>query len=176
MPWLAFLAAFFKSISTVSEKQVLKDTDAEIYTSELSFVLAIVSLPFLFFVKNFSFGVLDLLIVYVASIFSIISSVTAAYVIKKLDVSESSVLFSLSPIFITLLAVAFLKESLSALQVVGIIISCFGIFILEYHNKEHRGAAALPANAISHGAMSTLIEKNPVSDKNGMIYVIFFIF
>lgn len=175
MTWLAFVAAFFKSLSTLSEKKILQDEDAGVYTSEISFVLAIVSLPLLFFVKNFTFDRFDLLIVYILSVFSIISSVTAAYVIKKLDVSESSILFSMSPIFISFLAVLFLKETLSSIQIAGILLSSFGLFVLEYHSSEPRGATAIPAIAMPHSATKILIENNPISSRSYFIYIIFFI-
>lgn len=152
MPFLAILASLFKAIANIAEKQVLTKEDVEIYSSQLSFVLAFISLPLLFFVKNFDLSSTTLLIIYATSIGSIVAALISVWIIKKLDLSESAVLFAASPIFVAVFAIFFLNETLSNLAIIGIVISCLGIFILEYHSPKkekhplgvHGTTSALP--------------------------------
>lgn len=136
MTFLAILAAFFKSVANVAEKQVLTKEDVEIYSSQLSFVLAFISLPLLFFVKSFDVSNSALLLIYGASACSIIAALTSVWIIKKLDLSESAVLFAASPIIIAVAAGVLLGERLSLVAIAGILVSALGIFILEYHNPK----------------------------------------
>jgi len=147
---LAFLATLFKSLVSVSEKHVLKNENSSIYASELSLVLAIVSIPLFFFVSNFSIDGKTLTFIYLVSILSFVTSITSAYVMKKLDISESSALFALSPILVATLASIFLKELFSLVQILGIIISCIGVYILERHNFNKDTLNVQPAHAIPH--------------------------
>ncbi len=148
MVFLALLASFFKSIASIAEKQVLLDEDVEIYSSQLSFVLAFISLPLLFFAKNLDISNAALILTYATSLCSIVAALTSVWIIKKLDLSESAILFAASPIIIAVAAGLLLHERLTPLAIAGIAVSCIGIFILEYHNpKSEKHSLAFP---ISH--------------------------
>ena len=135
MSWISFalIASLLKSISNISEKHVLFKEDALSYTTAFSLAIAILSLPFLFFIKDTSLSSTDLLIIYISSLTSVASSLTAANCIKKLDISESAPLYALSPLIVTFLSIIILKEHVFPLQLVGILITVFGVFVLEYH-------------------------------------------
>ncbi len=151
MSWLslALVAALLKSFSSVSEKQVLNKEDAAVYTSAFSFVIAFISLPLLWFVKDTDLTAVDFGIIYIVSIVSVVSSLTAAECIKKLDISESAPLFALSPLLVTFMSVFFLHESINFFQLIGILISVFGVFVLEYHTHrdEDKGQIKNPRAA-----------------------------
>jgi drug/metabolite transporter (DMT)-like permease len=137
MTWLflALFAALCKSLSVIAEKKVLQTEEAEIYTSQISLWLAIFSLPLLYFVQDFNVSLPILLIIYATSIASLVSALAASHVVQKLDISESSALFALSPIFVSTLAIILLKEILSPFQIIGIVVACIGVVILELHQK-----------------------------------------
>jgi drug/metabolite transporter (DMT)-like permease len=165
MVFLALLASFFKSIANIAEKQVLTEEGVEIYSSQLSFVLAFISLPLLFFVKSFDISNSALLVTYGASFCAIVSALTSVWIIKKMDLSESAVLFAASPIIIAIAAGVLLHEKLTPMIITGILVSCLGIFILEYHNpKSEKHNLAFPA---PHGI--------PGPDKKMILYFILFI-
>ncbi len=162
MVFLALLASFFKSIASIAEKQVLTDEGVEIYSSQLSFVLAFISLPLLFFVKSFDMSNSTLLIIYGTSLCSIVAALTSVWIIKKMEISESAVLFAASPIIIAITAGIFLQERLSPIAIAGILVSCFGIFILEYHNpKSEKHNLAFP---VSHAI--------PGPERKAVLYLI----
>ncbi len=165
MTFLAILAAFFKSVANVAEKQVLTKEDVEIYSSQLSFVLAFISLPLLFFVKSFDISNSALLLIYGTSACSIVAALTSVWIIKKMDLSESAVLFAASPILIAIAAGVLLGERLSPIAIAGILISGLGIFILEYHNpKSEKPTIAFHAP-----------DGIPGPEKKGALYAILFI-
>lgn len=130
---LALGASLLKTFSTLSEKQVLTKASPAAFTASASFIIAFISLPLLYFVKNSEISNYALFITALCALFSTVSAFTSAYVLKNLDISESATLFALSPIVITFLATIFLHEELAIIQYVGIGISCIGIFILEGH-------------------------------------------
>ncbi len=173
MPFLAILASLFKAIANIAEKQVLTKEDVEIYSSQLSFVLAFISLPLLFFVKSFDLSGAMLLLIYMTSIASIVAALISVWIIKKLDLSESAVLFAASPIFVALFAMFFLRESISDLSMIGIVISCLGIFILEYHNpKSEKHVPGIHGTA---SAMPTLSAELAGPKKKPMLFVLLFV-
>ncbi len=165
MVFLALLASFFKSIANIAEKQVLTDEDVEIYSSQLSFVLAFISLPLLFFVKSFDISTSALLIIFGTSFCSIVAALTSVWIIKKMDLSESAILFAASPIIIAITAGILLQEKLTPMIITGILVSCLGIFILEYHNpKSEKHNLTFPA---PHGI--------PAPEKKMVLYFILLI-
>mgnify|MGYP000659136237 CR=1 FL=1 len=117
-----------------------------------SSLIAFTSLPLLYVVDITSISSIALFLIFISSICSTASAITSAYVLKHLDVSESASLFALSPILITILSIVFLGENLSIIQLIGIGISCIGIFILEGHRhytKQTSHDSAL-AGTLSH--------------------------
>lgn len=138
MTWitLACIAALFKSLATISEKHLLVKENASDYISGISFIIAICSIPLLYFVKDFTISSETFWITYGLSILAVIDALAIAYVVQKLDISESSVLFATTPIVVALFGTIFIDELLTQSQVFGIIISSLGLFILEHkHTK-----------------------------------------
>lgn len=147
MNWLvlALIASVLKAFANISEKEILKKEDATIYASAFSLVIAFASVPLLFFVGPINLSGVSLTTIYITSLISIISSITAAYSIKKLDISESTGLFALSPILVTLFAVVFINESLVPFQILGIALSALGVYVIE-HNFSYHSATGIPIN------------------------------
>ncbi len=141
MTWvtLATIAAFCKSFATISEKEILTKESTSNYITGVSFIIALFSLPLLYFVKDSHITFESILWIYGLSIISAIDALAIAYVIQKLDISESSALFATTPIVVALFGTLFLNELLLPLQIVGIILSSVGLFILEYKHKNKHG-------------------------------------
>jgi drug/metabolite transporter (DMT)-like permease len=87
-------------------------------------------------VKDFSFTSIDLLITLGLSMISVMSAVSITYVIKKVDISESSALLAMTPIFVAICGFIILNEKITSMQLAGIALSSVGLFILE---KKHGG-------------------------------------
>lgn len=138
MTWvtLALLAALFKSLATISEKEVLIKSDASNYMSGISLVIALASLPLLYFVKDMSLTLDIVWIILFFSILAAINGLSISYVIQKLDISESGVLLATTPIIVSIMGMVFIGEFLTPMQVLGIFVSAIGLFILEFKKKE----------------------------------------
>lgn len=137
MTWitLACIAALFKSLATISEKELLVKENSSDYISGISFIIAICSVPLLYFVKDFNISAETLWIVYGLSLISVVDALAIAYVVQKIDISESSALFATTPIIVALFGSIFIGEFFTQSQMLGIVLSSFGLFILEYKRK-----------------------------------------
>lgn len=168
MTWitLALIASLAKAFANLSEKQILTKEEASVYVSVFSFVIAFLSLPLLFFVEDPHLSIETGLIIFFISTLSVASALTAAYVIQKLDVSESAGLFALSPLFVTIFATIFLRETVAVVQIAGIIISILGVYILEHRFNHHLVLGI-------HGQEKLVLTNHSV--KKTLTYVIFII-
>lgn len=138
MQWLSFslLSAFFKSLSTITEKEILFKEKVVNYTSGILFIISIFSLPLLFFVKKMDLSLSTLYVIFALSLLGMINTLLFTYILKKIDIGESSVIFATTPIIVAIMGIIFIGESLSSIQTLGIIISSLGLFILEFPEKE----------------------------------------
>ena len=155
MPWisLSLLSAFFKSLSTISEKEILFKEKVTDYTSGISFVISIFSLPLLLFVKNMSLSLEIFWLIFLFSFISITATLAFSYILKKIDIGESSVLFAIQPIIVAIMGSLFISEFLTTLQTVGIIVSSLGLFILEFPEKKKHDQEILihnPETPVKH--------------------------
>jgi drug/metabolite transporter (DMT)-like permease len=132
---LAFAAAFFKAFATISEKEILLKKDIFDYVSAGSFLVAIISTPLLYFVKDMSLTLETIFFIFASSILSVTCALSLSYIVKKLDISESSALISVTPIMVAIFGAFLIKEFLSWIQVLGIITSSIGLFVLEFKTK-----------------------------------------
>jgi drug/metabolite transporter (DMT)-like permease len=153
MTWilLACVAALFKSLATISEKELLIDESPSEYISGISFIIAIFSLPLLYIVKDMSITSESLWFTYGLSILSVVDALAIAYVVKKLDISESGALLATTPIIVALFGTVFINELLTTSQIAGIILSSFGLFILEFKHRNKKGQEIDPTDHIDNG-------------------------
>lgn len=156
MTWilLACIAALFKSLATISEKEILLKENTSDYISGISFIIAIVSLPLLYFIKDMHLSVPVFWMIYGFSVLSVVDALAIAYVVQKLDISESSALFATTPIIVALMGTVFINELLQPFQVAGIILSSLGLFILEFKHRNSLGheinTKEFPDNSQTH--------------------------
>lgn len=156
MTWitLACIAALFKSLATISEKELLTKESTTEYISGISFIIAICSLPLLYFITDVHVPAGSLWFIYGLSILSVINALAIAYVVQKLDISESSALFATTPIIVALMGTLFINELLTTSQIAGIILSSFGLFILEFKHRNKQGhdinEKEFPNNGVTH--------------------------
>lgn len=138
MTWitLACIAAFFKAMGTITEKEVLFNKSVHDYISGGSLLVAVFSLPLLYFVKDMSLESDSIVLIFLLSLLSVVSAISLGYVVKKIDISESSSLMSVTPIIVALFGAVFIGELLSTMQVIGILISSIGLFVLEINFKK----------------------------------------
>jgi hypothetical protein len=79
---LAFAAAFFKAFATISEKEILLKKDIFDYVSAGSFLVAIISTPLLYFVKDMSLTLETIFFIFASSILSVTCALSLSYIVK----------------------------------------------------------------------------------------------
>jgi drug/metabolite transporter (DMT)-like permease len=132
MTWFiyAIISSFCASLATILEKKVLQKEHTSVFSASLSVVAALTTLPFLF-VYNPRIPLEALSFMIVASILATIAFVEVTKGIRHLEISSSAPLFLLSPLITTVLAFIFLGETLTRLQLFGMLLLLIGAYVLQ---------------------------------------------
>ncbi len=134
--WFTFaiISAFCASLSTIIEKKVLEKEHSSTFSAILSFLAAIITLPALYIYRDFDIPLMVWPILIVSSLLVTIAFLEVTSGIRHLDISNSAPLFLLSPLMTALLAFVFLGETLSVLQLSGMVLLGVGTYILQTKN------------------------------------------
>lgn len=135
--WLSFaiISVILLSASSILEKKALVKEHALEFSAYLSFYCFLISIP-LFFIFNNGRGVelIPLVTIAITAIIGGIAFLLVVRSIRHMEISEVSPIIAIGPAMAAILAFIFLGEHLSALQVTGLIVIIFGIYILELKN------------------------------------------
>lgn len=131
---LTVIAVFFIVTETVLEKKTLVGTRSMEFAALFAFGNAIVLLPLLFKINFTQLNSEVLFLIFLAAIPSASASFLAFKTIKHNQLSEAAPIFALMPLVVTLFAFVFLKEKVTASQLLGIIMIVFGMIFLELKN------------------------------------------
>ncbi len=133
MTWFtyALISAGLLAITSLLEKKALKVEHAAEFSTVLAIMNAIVSLPLFFIYGVPKLNILSFLIILLVSILAAIAYLLTARSVRHLDISLSSPFFVLAPGINAFFAYIFLGESLTALQIFGILIMLTGSYILQ---------------------------------------------
>lgn len=135
--WLSFaiISVILLSASSILEKKALVKEHALEFSAYLSFYCFLISIP-LFFIFNDGRGVelIPLVTIAITAIIGGIAFLLVVRSIRHMEISEVSPIIAIGPAMAAILAFIFLGEHLSALQVTGLIVIIFGIYILELKN------------------------------------------
>ena len=137
--YFALMSSLLLGIFTILEKFSLKEEHATAFASAFSFIAAILSLPLLLLSRNITFSVFQLVLVFANGVLMALTYLLAARVYKHGSVSVASAAFSSLPsVFVVLLALPLLGETLSYTQYVSIAVITVVIYSLLFdHRKEH---------------------------------------
>ncbi len=133
--YLVLGAIIFATTGSIIEKKTLyKEHAMEFSTVFYIFItlIAFILLPF----TNFNFPVYYLLIIYILSWIDAIGFLFIAKGTRHMQLSSASPLMAFSPVMLAILALIFLKETLSLTQLSGIALVLFGSYILELKPKK----------------------------------------
>ena len=132
IPWYfyALFYVIFKTIFQITRKEALEKTHAMSFES-LRTIFVVIFACFLIPFMDFSFDLINLWWVYLASIFGTIGILFAAKAFKHGQISLISPLGNLRPGFVAILALIFLSETLRVKQIIGILIILISAYLLE---------------------------------------------
>jgi uncharacterized membrane protein len=136
MTWfaIALLSAFLSAFAAITQKKVLFNIGALEFSFLLSLVNLVFSIPFFFFIDYGTINSFNLTILLIKSVIGVAAFFCVMISLKNLDISNALPLLALTPGFIAVFAFFFLGESLTSLEVVGLILLMAGTFVLESSN------------------------------------------
>lgn len=138
MTWfiLALISALLSATASIFEKKILFKLGA----LEFSFLLAICnlifSIPFFFSIDFASVQISSLFFLYLKSILGAFAFWCVMLAIKNMELSGALPLLVLTPGLVALFAFLILGESLSNLEIIGMLLLLIGIYILERRGKD----------------------------------------
>ena len=133
---LAFISAVLSATAAISQKKVLFKLEALEFSFLLSLFNMIFSLPFLF-INDLSIITFNtLLLLYLKTILGTLAFWCVMLAIKNLEISKALPLMVLTPGLVALTAFAFLGESLTSLEISGMLLLLAGTYILESKAKQ----------------------------------------
>ncbi len=135
--WLSFaiISVILLSASSILEKKALVKEHALEFSAYLSFYCFLISLPF-FIVFNDGYvpELVPLLVIALTAIIGGVAFLLVIRSIRHMEISEVSPIIAIGPAIAAIFGFIFLREYLSMLQVIGLVVIVFGIYILELKN------------------------------------------
>lgn len=131
---LTITAVFFVTFETILEKRTLSEARTLDFAAMFAFGNAIILSPFLL-IADFSqidWHILGL--IYLASLFSTVTSLLVFKALKHSAISEVAPILALLPLVVSLLAFFILGERMNLVQATGLLLMVAGIMFLEFKN------------------------------------------
>ena len=136
--YFALLSSVMLGIYSLIEKKALKKEHATAFSSAFSFVAALISLPFIL-LANFSMTPLQLILIFINGIIIALTYLLAARIYRHGSISAAAGPFSALPsLFVAVLAFIFLREELSMLQYLSIIMIALVIYVLLFERRNDK--------------------------------------
>lgn len=128
---LAFTSAIFSASAAIFEKKALQKTSALNFSFLLSAFTLIFSIPLLFFVNFNKIEIDGILVLYGKSILGAVAFLLVMSGLRKLEISSSLPLLVLTPGVVAIFAFILLGESLTTIEVLGMVLLLAGTYILQ---------------------------------------------
>lgn len=132
MDWLVFslITALLVGIQSIVQKKTLLKEHAMEYSATIAVVILAISLPLFLIVDYSRVQVYPLFILYIGSIFGALGFLLVAKAVRHMDISAASPLLVLGPGITAIFAFIFLGETLSFIQIGGIVLLILGSYVL----------------------------------------------
>lgn len=131
---LVIIAVLFIVFETFLEKKTLSNARTFNFAAIFAFGNAILSIPCLFITDLSQINSYLLVIIYIASLFSTITSLLIFKAMKHGAISEVAPILALLPLVVSLLAFFILGEKINIFQLIGLFLMVIGIMFLEFKN------------------------------------------
>ena len=134
--FLALISAFFSATAAIIEKKVLFKEKALGFSVALALLNLIIAIPFFFFINFSTLTTAGLLVLFIKSFLGALAFLCVMIGIKNLEISKALPLLVLTPGLVAIGALIFLKESLSQLEILGMILLLGGTYVLQLKGKQ----------------------------------------
>ncbi|MBT3691274.1 EamA family transporter [Candidatus Woesearchaeota archaeon] len=128
---LALVSALFSASAAIFEKKVLFKEKALAFSTALAIFNLVLAIPFFFFIDMSSVSSISLLVLFFKSILGAFAFLCVMLGIKNLEISNALPLLVLTPGFVAFFAFIFLKEVLSGIELIGMLLLLGGTYILQ---------------------------------------------
>lgn len=137
MLWILFIILFIvtRSAEYLYTKKLLKDDSPLVFSS----IRAIFGLGFVIIMSFFidlSIDIISLLLIFLISLFATAGIYFRTKSFQKFEVSYVTPMLNLTPFFVFIFALIFLKESLTPLKIVGILLVTLSLYTLNLSKNE----------------------------------------
>lgn len=138
MEWFIFAlaAAILNSFVALIEKKALFKEHATEFSATLAVLNFLVTVPF-FFLVDFNFPVFVLVLMIVSAFFAAMGFLFVAKAVRHMELSAASPLLNFGPGLTAIIAILLLGESLTSMNIVGIITLMAGSYVLEIDFRSH---------------------------------------
>jgi uncharacterized membrane protein len=134
--FLALIAAFFSATAAIVEKKVLFKEKALGFSATLALLNLVIAIPFFFFIDFSVLTTSGLLVLFIKSILGALAFLCVMLGIKNLELSNALPLLVLTPGLVAIGALIFLKESLSQLEILGMVLLLIGTYVLQLKQNQ----------------------------------------
>jgi len=132
---LALGSAIFSAGAALSQKEVLFELDALVFSFLLFLFVALFSLPVIFFSDFGGITIPGIIALYIRSALGAASFLFVMLSIKNMEISRALPLLALTPGFVAVAAFIFLNDNLTNLQITGMLLLITGTYVLEIKNR-----------------------------------------
>jgi len=132
---LALGSAVFSAGAALSQKEVLFELDALVFSFLLFLFVALLSLPVIFFSDFGGITIPGIFALYIRSALGAFSFLFVMLSIKNMEISRALPLLALTPGFVAVAAFIFLNDNLTNLQITGMLLLITGTYVLEIKNR-----------------------------------------
>jgi drug/metabolite transporter (DMT)-like permease len=133
---LALIAALFSATAAILEKKILFKQKALAMSTALAIFNLLLAIPFFFFISFASITSVSLGVLFFKSILGAFAFLFVMLGIKNLEISKALPLLVLTPGLVALFAFLILGESLTLLQILGLILLLIGTYVLQLKPKQ----------------------------------------
>ncbi len=138
MLWILFIILFIvtRSVEYLYTKRLLKNDSPLIF----SFIRAVFGLCFVMVMSFFidlRISSLNLFLIFLISLFATAGIYYRTKSFHKFEVSYVAPMMNLTPLFVFIFAVTFLRESITSIKIMGIILVTLSIYVLNLTKKDN---------------------------------------
>ncbi|MBT4166053.1 EamA family transporter [archaeon] len=138
MTWylLALTSALFSASAAILEKKILFKEKALAFSTLFAILNLIIAIPFFFFITFSAITTAALITLFIKSILGTLAFLCVMLGIKNLELSKALPLLVLTPGLVAIGALIFLNESLTNLEILGMLLLLSGTYILQLKQNQ----------------------------------------
>ncbi len=133
---LALISALFSATASIFEKKVLFKEKALAFSTLFALFNFLLAIPFFFFINFQTLTSISLLVLFIKSVLGALAFLCVMLGIKNLELSNALPLLVLTPGLVAIGALIFLKEYLSSLEILGLILLLLGTYLLQLKQNQ----------------------------------------